>query len=132
MLHHKFFSRFIILIISLSFSSCVIIDDDDKHPYYSPLVGSWELLEDDYGRVPQAYVDVFNFDNNGYGTYEAYDEYNRWTQWRFTWDEYYDYHGNIIDINFGHNEIWSYYWEIHHGYLYLYDGYNTLIYRPLY
>ena len=117
MLHHKFISRFIILIISLSFSSCVIIDDDDKHPYYSPLVGSWELLEDDYGRVPQAYVDVFKFDNNGYGTYEAYDEY---------------YHGNIIDINFGHNEIWSYYWEIHHGYLYLYDGYNTLIYRPLY
>lgn len=120
----------LLLMMTLSLSSC----GDYDEPYYSPLIGSWELLEDQYGVVPYKEVNRFHFYSDGRGAYEAYDDYGYWTNWRYWWDEYGKY-DNLVEITFEDGTTWTYYWEIHRGYLYLYDYWNTdiyLIYRPLY
>lgn len=123
------FPFMMLLMMAVSFSSCC--EDDDR--YYSPLVGSWELLEDQYGPVPQVYIDRLHFYSNGVGVYEAYDSYGYWSNWDFSWDNYGRYE-NTVEIRF-HDGTRTYYWELYRGYLYLYDYWddrNYLIYRPLY
>lgn len=121
---------FMMLLMMVSISSC---SDYDK-PYYSPLVGSWELLEDQYGIVPQSDINYFHFYSDGRGTYEAYDYSGYWSNWAFWWREYGKY-DNTIEIEFDDGTTWTYNWGIYRGYLYLYDYWNKnnyLIYRPLY
>lgn len=116
--------------MAVSFSSCC--EDDDR--YYSPLVGSWELLEDSYGIVPQYEIDYFHFYSDGRGVYEAYDNHGYLCNWDFWWDNYGRYE-NTVEIRFHDGTTWTYYWELYRGYLYLYDYWddrNYLIYRPLY
>lgn len=124
------FPFMMMLLMAVSFSSCY--EDDDR--YYSPLVGSWELLEDQYGLVPQVYIDRLHFYSDGRGVYEAYDNYGYWNSWNIWWDDYGRY-GNTIEIRFYDGTTWTYFWEFYRGYLYLYDYWddrNYLIYRPLY
>lgn len=126
------FPLIMLLLVVTSFTSCVIVDDDDL--YHSPLVGSWELLEDQYGPVPQAYIDRIYFYSDGHGVYEAYDNYGYWSNWDFRWNDYGKY-GNTIEMSFYDGTTWNYYWEIYRGYLYLYDYWNKnnyLVYRPIY
>lgn len=117
--------------MSVSLTSCI---DDDDEPYYSPLTGSWELLEDSYGIVPQYEINYFHFYPDGRGDYEAYDNYGRWSNWKFWWDDYGRY-DNTVEIQFSDGTVWTYYWEINRGYLYLYDYWDSriyYIYRPVY
>lgn len=58
-----------IVFISLAFTAC----DDDEY-YYSPLVGDWILVADDYG-VVDAYQSTFQFYADGSGVYTDYDEW---------------------------------------------------------
>ena len=120
------FPFMMLLMMAVSFSSCC--EDDDR--YYSPLVGSWELLEDQYGPVPQVYIDRLHFYSNGVGVYEAYDSYGHWSNWDFWWDDYGRYE-NTVEIRFHDGTTWTYFWELYRGYLYLYDYWddrNYLIY----
>lgn len=125
------FPLIMMLLMSVSFTSCI---DDDDDRYYSPLVGSWELLEDSYGIVPQYEINYFHFYSDGRGVYEAYDNHGYLCNWDFWWDDYGRYE-NTVEIRFHDGTTWTYYWELYRGYLYLYDYWddrNYLIYRPLY
>ena len=125
------FPLIMMLLMSVSLTSCI---DDDDEPYYSPLTGSWELLEDSYGIVPQYEFNYFHFYPDGRGDYEAYDNYGRWSNWKFWWDDYGRY-DNTVEIQFSDGTVWTYYWEINRGYLYLYDYWDSriyYIYRPVY
>lgn len=125
------FPLIMMLLMSISFTSCI---DDDDDRYYSPLVGSWELLEDSYGIVPQYEINYFHFYSDGRGVYEAYDNHGYLCNWDFWWDNYGRYE-NTVEIRFHDGTTWTYYWELYRGYLYLYDYWddrNYLIYRPLY
>lgn len=125
------FTLIMMLLMSVSLTSCI---DDDDEPYYSPLTGSWELLEDSYGIVPQYEINYFHFYPDGRGDYEAYDNYGRWSNWKFWWDDYGRY-DNTVEIQFSDGTVWTYYWEINRGYLYLYDYWDSriyYIYRPVY
>lgn len=125
------FPLIMMLLMSVSLTSCI---DDDDEPYYSPLTGSWELLEDSYGIVPQYEINYFHFYPDGRGDYEAYDNYGRWSNWKFWWDDYGRY-DNTVEIQFSDGTVWTYYWEINRGYLYLYDYWDSriyYIYRPVY
>jgi len=116
--------------MAVSFSSCC--EDDDR--YYSPLVGSWELLEDSYGIVPQYEINYFHFYSDGRGVYEAYDNHGYWCNWKYWWTDYGRY-DNTVEIEFQDGTTWTYYWEINRGYLYLYDYWDDriyYIYRPMY
>lgn len=123
------FPFMMLLMMAVSFSSCC--EDDDR--YYSPLVGSWELLEDQYGIVPQYEINYFHFYSDGRGVYEAYDNHGYLCNWDFWWDDYGRY-DNTVEIEFQDGTTWTYYWEINRGYLYLYDYWDDriYIYRPMY
>ena len=125
------FPLIMMLLMSVSLTSCI---DDDDEPYYSPLTGSWELLEDSYGIVPQYEINYFHFFPDGRGDYEAYENYGRWSNWKFWWDDYGRY-DNTVEIQFSDGTVWTYFWEINRGYLYLYDYWDSriyYIYRPVY
>ncbi len=125
------FPLIMMLFMSVSFTSCI---DDDDEPYYSPLVGSWELLEDSYGIVPQYEINYFHFYSDGRGVYEAYDNHGDWCNWKYWWTDYGRY-DNTVEIEFQDGTTWTYYWEINRGYLYLYDYWDDriyYIYRPMY
>lgn len=117
--------------MAMSFTSC------EENPYYSPLVGSWELLEDVYGVVPQNEIDRLHFNSNGVGIYEAINPYhNRWDQWIISWKEYAGNFEDIVEIYFEDGTVWEYYWAVDdRGYLYLYNRWNPeiyLVYRAIY
>lgn len=132
-----FLRLFIAVITVMSLASCHSEDDGywEDDPVYSPLVGSWELLEDPQGPVPQYMVDYYSFENNGVGIYERYNlDYAQWDQWIMSWRTYSDEYSRLV-ITFEDGITWEYYWEIFNGYLYLYDAYDPdyyLIYRPVY
>lgn len=129
---NMFMPFMMLLIMAVSFTSC-----EEDEPYYSPLVGSWELLEDVYGVVPQTDIDRLHFNANGVGVYEAIDPYTGyWGQWIISWKEYAGNYNDIVEIYFEDGTRWEYYWEVdNRGYLYLYDRWNPeiyLVYRSLY
>lgn len=128
------FLRLIIPLFTILFMTSCHDEDREDYPVYSPLVGTWELLEDPQGPVPQYMIDYYTFNNNGVGTYESYDDYNQWNQWVMSWRTYSDGWNRLI-ITFEDGITWEYYWEIADGYLYLYDPIDPeyyLIYRPIY
>lgn len=111
----------------MTFTSC-----DEDNPFYSPLVGEWELLEDRYGVVSQNMVDRFIFKDNGTGYYEGYNEYGQWDRWLISWSSYSDYR---LTIRFEHGENWYFYWDFEGDYLYLYEDGNRMnyyVYRPIF
>lgn len=134
----KFIPKFLLLtaIMMLSLSSCIDNDSDhygdiDNH-YSSPLVGTWELIEDRYGPIPQSETNIISFYTDGEGLYKGYNIYERWDNWNIYWDSYYN---SELIIYFPDGEQWYYFWEINKGYLLLYDMDDTnyyYIYRPLY
>lgn len=112
----------------LVFTSC----DDEDNPFYSPLVGEWELLEDRYGIVPQNMIDRFIFNDNGAGYYEGYNEYGKWDRWLISWSSYSDYR---LVVRFEHGDNWYFYWDYDGDYLYLYEDGNRMnyyVYRPIF
>ncbi len=128
-----FLPLFVSIITVLSLTSCHDHDNEDD-VLYSPLVGTWELLEDPHGPVPQSMIDYFSFYENGVGLYEGYDDRGYWDKWVVSWRTYSGGWNRLI-ITFEDGIYWEYYWEIVNGYLYLYDVNNTnyyLIYRPYY
>ncbi len=123
------FPLVMLLMMIVSFTSC-----DKDEPYYSPLIGSWELLEDQYGVVPTDYINYFHFYADGHGVYEGYDNHGFWSNWDIWWNDF-DRYEDVLEITFEDGTVWSYYWEIYRGYLYLYDQYDSriyYIYRPMY
>ncbi len=124
------FTIMMLLVMAMSLTSC------EENPYYSPLIGSWELLEDVYGVVPQNEIDRLHFNSNGVGKYEAVNPYyNHLDQWIISWKEYSGNFYNIVEIYFEDGTMWEYYWTVDdRGYLYLYNRWNPeiyLIYRAL-
>lgn len=124
------FPLMLAILLSLTFTSC---EEDD--PRYSPLRGTWELLEDSYGIVPAGERDYITFYDDGTGEYEGYDIYGRWNRWYITWSSYND---EVLYIYFDDSEYttWEFSWYIdNHGYLYLNDRNDPgrrLIYMPYY
>ncbi len=132
-LHQNFL---LIALVMIIFSSCTEDDpnhyDDRDNHYYSPLVGTWELIEDLYGPVPQSETNFITFYSDGTGLYEGYNINGVWDSWNTYWDSYY---GSELIIYFPDGNKWYYFWEINKGYLYLYnmDAPNYYyIYRPVY
>lgn len=105
--------------------------DIDNH-YSSALVGTWELIEDLYGPVPQSETNIISFYSNGAGIYEGYNIKGVWDRWDIYWDSYYN---SELIIYFPDGDRWYYFWEIERGYLCLYsmdDPNYYYIYRPIY
>ncbi|MBQ4344769.1 MAG: hypothetical protein IJC40_02545 [Muribaculaceae bacterium] len=105
-----------IVVMAVSFTSC---EEDD--PRYSPLCGTWELLEDEYGVVPASQRDYFTFYSDGTGEYEGYDVYGHWNRWFITWSSYGD---ERLYVYFDDRDYttWEFDWYIdRYGYLYLRD-----------
>lgn len=116
---------FILILSGLLLSSCDPVEDD----YYSPLVGSWTLVSDDYGPVGTYDQSVFDFYSDGSGWLGQYDNQGIWRTYSLTWE----INGSTLYIYPDQwAETWTYTWRVRGGYLYLYDldSGNTLEYMP--
>ena len=95
----------VIMSASALFSSC---DPEEEYEFYSPLLGSWVLVEDNYGPVVNEYDrSYFTFYSSGEGVYESYDvdgyEITASIAWETNDDLLYVY---IWD------ELWRYRWYV--------------------
>lgn len=97
--------------ICLALAACS--DDDDY--YYSPLIGDWVLVADDYGPV-EGDQPFFQFYSDGSGTYTDYDWGNS-----YTYNIFWEPDGEYLYINFSDGQQWSYLWSVTGRYLYLTD-----------
>lgn len=94
----------IAIVASMSMTSC---DNDDY--YYSPITGSWELVEIDGYPVYESDVVEFEFYPDGSGYYSQYDAYGRWTSSPITWDTSMASGGAMyLDIYTYDGQIWQY------------------------
>lgn len=107
----KFLSLIAFAFIAAALSACA--EDDDF--YYSPLIGDWVLVADEYGPV-EGYQPIFQFYSSGAGTYIDYDWDNE-----YTYDIYWVTDGNRLYINFDDGQQWAYRWDIDGTLLYLTD-----------
>lgn len=101
-----------IVFISLAFTAC---GNDDEY-YYSPLVGDWILVADDYGPV-DTYQSTFQFYADGSGVYTDYDEWG----YEYTYNIYWEPDGSQLYISFSNGEQWDYQWAVTGTTLYLTD-----------
>lgn len=94
----------IALVASIAMTSC---DDDDY--YYSPIIGSWELVEIDGYPVYESDVVEFEFYPDGSGTYGQYDAYGRWSSSPITWETSMAAGGAMyLDVYTYDGQIWEY------------------------
>lgn len=106
----KYLGFAVIAFLAVALGSC---SDDDY--YYSPLIGDWVLVADDYGPVDtdQTY---FNFYADGSGFYTDSDWGNQ-----YTYPIYWDATGSTLYINFDDGQQWVYLWTVAGNTLYLED-----------
>lgn len=102
----------ILVVASLSFSSCS--DEDD--PYYSPLVGAWQLS--DYSGDGNYYLEGLVLYDDGSGYVTGYNDYGAYDSWDIWWSSL---NGSILQVTFtdGYGDSWTYYYNFNGGYLHL-------------
>lgn len=98
--------------LALTFSGC---EDNDDY-YYSPLIGDWELVSDDYGPVTLN-QSVFSFYGDGAGIYTDYDDWG----YEYNYDIFWEPDGDLLYVSFDDGNYWTYRWAIAGSYLYLTD-----------
>ena len=82
---------FVAALAALTMTSC-----DDEGPnggYPAPTwypSGTWELVQDSYGMVPESQVVEYTFYRNGSGLYGYYNRYGSWVEDPMTWDAWYE------------------------------------------
>lgn len=106
----KFLSFLAFAFMAVALSSC---NDDDY--YYSPLIGDWVLVADDYGPVVED-QSIFSFYGDGTGIYTEYDWGNEYN-YQITWEP----DGEYLYIFFADAQQWTYRWAIAGDMLYLTD-----------
>ena len=113
-------------------------DDDDY--YWSPLIGDWVLVADEYGPVDTD-QNIFSFYSDGSGQYVDYDnwgqsytydiywdtdgsgqyvDYDNWGQ-SYTYDIYWDTDGSLLYVTFADGQEWVYRWAVNGNNMYLTD-----------
>jgi hypothetical protein len=120
-----------LMMMGLAMTSCV---GDD--PYYSPLVGTWELNFTQAGGITDINVVKYAFYSDGTGTYGYYDNGGYWQNMSIVWTAYYDdYAGeDVVSIRYEDGYEQNFYYRFDGGYLYLsgvanfytYDGYISV------
>lgn len=107
----KFLSFLAFAFIAVALSGCT-----DEDYYYSPLIGDWVLVADDYGPVAAEDQSIFSFYSDGSGTYTEYDWGNQY-DYQITWEP----NGDYLYISFMDGQEWAYRWAIAGNMLYLTD-----------
>lgn len=106
-----FLSLIAFAFMAVALSACS--EDDDY--YYSPLIGDWVLVADEYGPV-DGNQPIFQFYADGSGTYTDYDWGNE-----YTYAIYWEPDGDLLYINFNDGQQWVYQWQLDGTILYLKD-----------
>ncbi|MDE5838382.1 MAG: hypothetical protein K2K52_03105 [Paramuribaculum sp.] len=106
----KFLSFIAFAFMAVALSSCT----DDEY-YYSPLIGDWVLVADDYGPVNED-QSIFSFYGDGTGIYTEYDWGNEYN-YSISWEP----DGEYLYISFTDGQQWTYLWAIAGETLYLTD-----------
>lgn len=119
-LHSRNFSLLLTLLVMFAALFMTSCDDDDD--YYSPLEGSWYIVE-----PPTADYNEYDFYSNGTGNYYV-EDYAGNSNYYFTWETF----GSDLYIYFAQGDTWRFSWLIRDGYLYLYPygGGLPLVYAP--
>lgn len=100
-----------ICIVSLT-SSCTSEDD----PYYSPLVGGWQLV--DYSGQGTYYISSMMLYSDGTGYVTGLDDYGYSQTWSVQWSSY-SSSSLTIYFNDAYASAWSYYYNFSGGELHL-------------
>lgn len=108
----NFFAFATFAIILTSLTGC---DNNDDY-YYSPLIGDWVLVADDYGPV-EVNQSAFNFYADGTGFFTDYDDWG----YEYTYDIFWEPNGELLYVSFSDGNVWTYRWAIAGSYLYLTD-----------
>ncbi|MDE6523987.1 MAG: hypothetical protein K2L66_00355, partial [Paramuribaculum sp.] len=87
-----------IAVAIVTFGSC----SDENDYYWSPLIGDWVLVADEYGPVDTD-QNIFSFYSDGSGQYVDYDN---WGQ-SYTYDIYWDTDGTALYISFADGQDWN-------------------------
>lgn len=98
--------------IVLAFTAC---DENDEY-YYSPLIGDWVLVADDYGPV-EVNQSTFNLYADGSGIFTDYDEWG----YEYTYNIFWQPDGTLLYITFNDGTGWTYRWAITGSTLFLTD-----------
>lgn len=107
----------LLFIVAMTVASC-----GDEYYEYSPLEGSWELVEIDDYRVLESEVSEFTFYSDGTGVYGQYLPYPRWNASPITWEV--DYTGAGAEYLYIHpytGGTWSYMLRLYPSYMELTD-----------
>ncbi|MDE7125741.1 MAG: hypothetical protein K2O12_04600 [Muribaculaceae bacterium] len=108
--------RVIILLTAISaavtLGSCTNEDD----PYYSPLVGGWQLV--DYAGPCSYYLSGMMLYGDGSGYVSGEDDYGFPQTWSIQWSSY---SGNSLTIYFNdaYGTVWTYYYNFTGGELHM-------------
>lgn len=105
----------------LMMNSCAPDEEDIDYR----LTGTWGLVGDEYGPLPELDDCEFLFRSNGTGLYWCYDEYGYWTSYPLTW--WADGVTLTVSVSW---ETWTYQYTLSGGWLTLYpiDGTPALIF----
>lgn len=100
------------LALILTVSSCTQEDD----PYYSPLVGGWQLV--DYSGPGTYYISALMLYSDGTGYVSGEDSYGYPQTWNVQWSSF---SGSSLTIYFNdaYGTQWSYYYNFSGGELHL-------------
>ncbi len=108
----KFFALATVAILLTSLSGC----DSDEDYYYSPLIGDWVLVADDYGPV-EINQSTFTFYGDGTGYFTDYDDWG----YEYNYNIFWEPDGQLLYVTFDDGNTWTYRWAIAGNYLYLTD-----------
>ncbi len=103
---------FLAAIISASLTGCTQEDD----PYYSPLVGRWQLV--DYYGPGSYFLSGLILYEDGFGYVTGEDDYGYPQTWEVQWSSF---SGRSLTIYFNdaYGSIWTYYYNFNGGELHL-------------